>query len=90
MAMESKEFYHNDRLYRIEKHTGGEIKVFEHLYGKQKELIVNKLSECIRVAQGADFDARVIEYVEDYVAGNNKDDSHTTRTLGEVLFDCLP
>jgi hypothetical protein len=80
MDMESKEFEYNGKLYRIEKYADGEIKVFEHLRGEQKELIVNKLGECIREAQGADFDGRVIEYVEGYIAGNNKDDSQTIAT----------
>jgi uncharacterized protein (UPF0335 family) len=90
MNMESKEFEYNGKLYRIEKYTDGEIKVFEHRLGEQKELIVNKLGEYIQAAQGAGFDSRVIEYVEGYIAGTNKDDSQTTRSLGKVLFDHLP
>jgi hypothetical protein len=90
MDMESKEFESNGRLYRIEKYADGEIKVFEHLRGEQKELIVNKLDKCIRGVQGMGFDGRVIEYIEGYIAGTNKDDSQTTRSLGKVLFDHLP
>ena len=88
--MESKEFEYNGNLYRIEMYADGEIKVFLHIRGRQKELIVNKLSECMQAAQNTGFDDRVIGYVEGYIAGINKDDSQTTRSLGKVLFDYLP
>jgi hypothetical protein len=96
--MESKEFEYNDKRYRIEVHSGGEIKVFEHLggeqfkhqYYKQKGIIVHKLAECIQATHGAGFDKSVIEYVKGHIAGTKRDASHTTRSLGRVLFDHLP
>jgi hypothetical protein len=92
MVMESKDFEYNGERYRIEKYTDGEIRVFKHIhiYGEQKGLIVNKLAECIQAAQDTGFDGSVIEYVEGYIAGTSKDDCQTTRSLGKVLFDCLP
>jgi hypothetical protein len=89
-SMESKEFEYNGKRYRIEKYADGEIRVFEHLYGDQRPLIVNKLNECMQAVQGEGFDSRSIEYVNAYIAGTNKDNSLNTRHLGKILFDHLP
>jgi hypothetical protein len=95
--MKSKEFEYNGKRYRIEKHTGGKIMVFEHLggerfehrYGEQKRIIVNKLAECIQATPGADFDSKIVKYVNGHIAGTNRSASQTTRSLGKVLFDHL-
>jgi hypothetical protein len=87
--MERKEFTSGGKTYRIELlDVNGEIRVFEHIRGRQKEVIVEKLNELMTASGGAGFDAAVVQYVSGYATGH-KDASHTTRSLGKVLFDRL-
>jgi hypothetical protein len=52
--MECKEFYLNNEKYFIELHEENEIRIYKiisgerkHLYGKQKQIIINKIVEII-------------------------------------------
>jgi len=94
--MERKEFYLNRERYFIELYKNYEIKIYKvisgerrHLYGKQKQIIINKLKEIIENDRNNTFTDSIIKYVQNYIKGINRDASKNTRYLGRILFQYL-
>jgi len=67
----------------------GKIKVYKHIDGDQKPIIVKKLAEIIKRNVNNNFPDRVKKYVSDYQKDLDKSDSKNTRRLGKILFDYL-
>jgi ribosome biogenesis protein Nip4 len=91
--MRCKEFFLNHEKYFIELHEENEIKIYKvisgkrkHLYGKQKQIIINKITEIIENNSNNIFNDNIISYVQNYINGINRDASKNTRYLGRILF----
>lgn len=91
-----KKFTLNDEIYCFEYNPKAKRKVkisqqafSKDLYGRQKQLIVEKLYEMISSNPQIDIPKSAKQYIIDYHNGRNKNASHTTNSLGKILYTLL-
>jgi len=76
-------------VYSHEKN--GEIKLYKnnnHLFGKQKPLIIEIMKNIINLNKQA-FSKKIINYIKTIYPVNKSDTSYTTRSLGHSLYTYL-